>query len=339
MDTQKRSAEFGAALLIFAVLLRLLQGSLYLPGFALREVEASQNMVRWHGGAISATIPATIPTQPPETMPNLPPETTAPIPILPTKLQFSAADMGYVMLQTASDCGYYPDLMPLLLQPLDWLLQVDAPTVLILHSHACEAYTRQEGEVYTELANCRTTEEAYNMVAVGDALARMLCERGIGVIHDRQLHDGESYNSAYTNSRNSVADYLEAYPSIRLVLDLHRDAASQADGGRYATKVTVDGQAGVQFMLVVGTDYRSGTHTGWQENLALALKLQVLLEQRVPGITRPTVLRGSHFNQDLSAGALLIEVGASGNTRQEVARSLPILADAIAALAGGAEGM
>lgn len=335
MDIQKRSAGFGAALLIFAILLRLLQGSLLLPGFALREEPQPERLIRWHGGGVSAPMA----TQPEETEPILPPVTVPSMPIFPAKLQFTAADVGYVTLQTASDCGYYPDLTPLLLQPLDWRLLGEEPTVLILHSHACEGYTRQEGEIYKELPNCRTTDVMYNMVAVGDALVRMLEARGIGVIHDRQLHDGVSYNGAYTNSRMSAQQYLEEYPSIRLVLDLHRDAASQADGSRYATKVSVDGQPGVQFMLVVGTDYRSGTHTGWQENLALALKLQVLLEKRVAGITRPTVLRGSHFNQDLAPGALLIEVGASGNTRQEVARSLPILADAIATLAGGAMGI
>lgn len=331
MDLEKRSAGFGAAILIFAVLLRILQGTLVLPTYAFRPESELDSLLRPPGIGVSATVPtvSTVPTEP-----SRPTQPT--VPQLPEPIVFTGADVGYLTLRTASDCGYYPDLTPLLLQPLIWDLLQQSPTVLIVHSHACESYTRQEGENYTELANCRTTDPNYNMVAVGDMLARLLEERGISVIHDRQLHDADSYAAAYSNSRASVEKWLQQYPGICLVLDLHRDAATEANGDRYATSATVDGKSAAQFMLVVGTDYRSGNHAFWQENLALALKLQVLLEQCAPGITRATSLRGSHFNQDLSVGSLLIEVGASGNTRAEVANSLPVLADAIAALAQGA---
>lgn len=336
MDLEKRSAGFGAAILIFAVLLRLLQGTLVLPTYAFRPESEGSSLLRPPGIGVSA-VESTVPSQIKPTVP-VPPTTQPPLPQLPEPLRFQLADVAHLTLRTASDCGYYPDLTPLLLQPLNWDLRQAEPAVLIIHSHACEGYTRVDGESYTELPNCRTTDTEYNMVAVGDALARLLQAQGIGVIHDRQLHDGTSYTAAYSNARASAKQILQQYPSIRLVLDLHRDAATLANGDRYATAATVDGQPAAQFMFVVGTDYRNGNHALWQENLALALKLQVLLEQRAPGITRPTSLRGSHFNQDLSVGALLIEVGASGNTRAEVANALPVLADAIAALAQGAVG-
>ena len=130
------------------------------------------------------------------------------------------------------------------------------------------------------------------MVAVGDILAAQLEAMGIVVIHDRENHDYPSYSAAYGNSRKSVEAYLQQYPSIQVVLDLHRDAALNADGSQYATAATVGGQRSAQIMLVVGTDWLGGNHPNWQENLSLALKLQVLLEQENPGITRRTVLRG-----------------------------------------------
>ena len=208
--------------------------------------------------------------------------------------------------------------------------------MLIYHSHACECYTKEPGQQYQQQDNCRTTAREYNMVAVGDALTALLEAAGITVIHDRQLHDEPYYANAYTNSRRSVESYLQEYPSICLVLDLHRDAAILANGGHYATRATVDGQPAAQLMLVVGTDYAGGMHPNWSENLALALKMQAVLEKNCPGITRAITLRGSRFNQDLLPGALLIEVGASGNTLEEALRAVPVLADAIIALQYGA---
>ena len=334
MDLEKRSTAFGAALIIFAVLLRLVDGALLLPTHASRPEQRPN--IRLPGVSISApTAPVPVPTTVPTTEPvTAPPETQPP---QPEGLCFTAADVGYLQLRTATDCGYYPDLMPLLLQDLQWQLDSGQPTVLIYHSHATESYAKQPGQDYTEQAHCRTTDTAYNMVAVGDALAALLMEAGIVVIHDRQLHDYPAYSAAYANSGRSVSEYLAQYPSIRLVLDLHRDAAVGSDGGDYAPTVAMGSELVAQLMIVVGTNYGGGHHPNWQDNLSVALKLQVLLEKQAPGITRQTSLRGSRFNQDLSPGALLIEVGATGNTLEQVYRALPILANAIIALRNGTQ--
>ena len=342
MDIQKRSAGFGAALLIFAVLFRLVMGSL--TAAAQATPPSVELPLRLPAVAFTPLLPTVQPTSP--TTPTLPTETAPPVTTAPpetnvpppSKITFSAADGAYLRLRSATDCPYSPDLLPLLLQPLDWQLATGEPTVLIYHSHACESYAKQD-QAYTEQAPGRTTDPNYNMVAVGDALASLLESRGISVIHDRQLHDALSYNSAYTNSAHSVSEYLRQYPSIRLVLDLHRDAATATDGSAYATAVEINGETAAQFMFVIGTDANGSLHQNWQKNLGLACKLQVLLEKQVPGITRRSTLRGCPFNQNLSTGALLIEVGASGNTLQQVYRSLPYLANAIAALAYGTEGM
>lgn len=362
MDIQKRSTGFGAALIIFAVLLRLIDGALAVPTHASRPEQTGNLRLPVSGISASTATPAlppvstqpppttlpplatqpTIPstTQPtaPTTIPTMPPTVAPTEPALPARLTFTAADADYLRLRAASDCGYDPELLPLLLQELNWQLDSGEPTVLIYHSHGSESYAKQPQQDYTEYTHCRTTDTDYNMVAVGDALAQLLTDAGITVIHDRQIHDYPSYNQSYVNSGRAVRDYLAQYPSIRLVLDLHRDAAVGTDGGDYASFVEIDGEAAAQFMFVIGTDYEGNYHPNWRENLALACKLQVLLEQQVPGITRRGSLRGGRFNQNLSTGALLIEVGATGNTLEQVYRSLPYLANAIAALANGAEG-
>ena len=246
---------------------------------------------------------------------------------------FSDDDLDLVEMRYT--CDYRPALAPLLTSPLDWDLTGSAPTVLILHSHATESYTQVPGESYTSSADFRTLDEHYNMVSVGDALARQLEEGGITVLHDRTLHDSPSYDDAYENSRAAARDYLARYPSIRVVLDLHRDAAEDAAGDQVATCATINGSETARLMLVVGTDEAGEAHPDWQENLAFALKLQVVLERQSPGLVRYTSLRMSRFNQDLRPGALLVEIGTAGDTHAQALTAAALLGDGLLALAHG----
>lgn len=174
------------------------------------------------------------------------------------------------------------------------------------------------------------------MLSIGDAVGEILENGGIGVIHDRTLHDHPSYNDAYHSSRKSVQQYLQQYPSIRLILDLHRDA-SGGTGGQLVTVGSVGGVRSAQLMLVVGTDEKSGSHPLWRENLSLALKLTAVLERENPGLCRSVNLRAQRFNQDLSPGCLLVEVGAAGNTHAEALLAAQALARGILEIAEGVE--
>jgi len=243
----------------------------------------------------------------------------ATVPTEPTLPGFSAEDKLSLYYAAAVE----PDIGKLLSRPLEWNLKENPPSVLILHTHTTEGYAETPG--------WRTTEESGNMVAIGDIVADGLTEQGIGVLHDRKLHDYPSYNGAYVRTRKSLAEYLRQYPSIRLVLDLHRDAAGEGSR-QMRTQATVAGEPSAQLMIVMGTNYDT-----YQENLSLGLKLHVQLERMYPGITRPLQLRAARFNQDLCPGALLIEIGAAGNTQQEARRAAEALTQALAALALGTE--
>ncbi len=223
-----------------------------------------------------------------------------------------------------------PDIPALLSKPLEWDLRGEEPTVLILHTHSTESYTKQ-GEDYTETSAWRTLDQDYNMLSLGKRVGELLAEQGIGVVQDRELHDYPSYNGSYVHARKSMQAYLKEYPSIRLVLDLHRDASGGA-GGQMRTRAEVEGQPSAQLMLVLGTN-----HDAYEENLSLALKLHVLLEQAHPGIMRPLQLRAQRFNQDLCPGALLVEVGAAGNSHAEALQAAQALAEAIVSLSRGTE--
>lgn len=231
------------------------------------------------------------------------------------------------------NCSLRPEPEKLITAPLEWDLCSESPSVLILHTHATESYTRSPGETYKESAAFRTLDENYNMISVGDHLAGILKAGGISVLQDDTLHDYPSYSGSYNHARKSISQYLKDYPSIRLILDLHRDASGGATQMR--TEATVNGQPSAQLMLVVGTSASGLKHPNWEENLALGLKLQAQCERIAPGIMRYVNLRAQRFNQDLSPGALLIEVGAAGNTHPEALAAVEVLAEAILSLAKG----
>lgn len=325
MEHKRRSIRWGAAVLVFALILRFGGGITTASARQLRRPQVVQNMLlrRVQGGMQAS--PVETPTLPQPTQP-------APVE-LPT---FSAASLALVTMRYASGCKYRPDLEALMRSQLCWDLDQGEPTVLIVHTHGLESFTKTAGQQYTECGNYRTRETEYNMVAVGDALAQKLESAGICVIHDRTMHDDPSYSKAYEQSRKAVQHYLEQYPSIQLVLDLHRDAATYADGSQYATSVTVNGEKIAQLMLVMGTDASGMAHPHWQENLSVALKVLAQLEMQAPGITRTTTLRTSRYNQDLHSAMLLVEVGSAGNTLQQALAAVEILADALIALKNGA---
>ena len=191
----------------------------------------------------------------------------------------------------------------------------EGPQVLIVHSHGSEAYSMPKGQEYKRSGNYRTKDTSCNVVRIGDEIAAVLSSYGISVIHDRTLHDAASYNDAYNNSYDSIKRYLEKYPSVSFVLDVHRDALG--DEQTIYKTVSQQGQnTAAQVMLVVGTD-NGGFHPLWQENLSFALQLQRRMLDDHGTLARPIVLRSSRFNQQLSVGSVLVEVGTHGNSLDE----------------------
>ena len=330
MDHQRLCLRIGGAVIAGAVALRLLSaGALHPLWQALTQPETVAVLMYLETGRVvrnynGITYPAESPI----------PEATAATPsIQHPPLQFTAEAAQAIDIDY--ECNYDPDLSALLTQPLQWNLADGLPRILIVHTHGTESYTPSPGEIYTETADYRTLDEGYNMIAIGDALANRLEAAGIGVVHDRQLHDYPSYNGSYTNARESIEAILEENPSICMVLDLHRDAAA-AGNSQLDTSAQVNGEESAQLMLVVGTDAGGLYHPDWQKNLSLALKLQLQLQTTHPGLCRPIDLCNERFNADVSTGALLIEVGAAGNTQAEAITAIHALADGIIALSQGA---
>lgn len=334
MDHQKRALQFGAAAIAFALFLRLFGSAVTLARRIFQDPQVlsfavflqTGRVVRYPQAATTAPTEPEVSSEPEqEVITTLPPQ--------PIRPAFQESDLDGLSL--IYGCDYRPDLETLLLSALDWDLCDGEPAVLIIHTHGTEAYSPTADASYTPSGDYRTLDENYNMISIGDAVAAVLEANGISVIHDRSCHDHPSYNGSYTSARKSIAQYLEDYPSIRMVLDIHRDAVTTDSGQQLTTSATVDGQPSSQIMLVIGTDASGNHHPNWQTNLSLALKLTAQLERSYPGITRPIYLRSERFNMDMTSGSLLVEVGASGDTHEQALVAAEAFAKALVSLARG----
>lgn len=205
-------------------------------------------------------------------------------------------------------------------EPFAACLTDEEPQILILHTHGSEAYTPAPETEVVWSGDYRTTDSRYNVVKVGDEMAAAFGEAGISVLHDRTLYDYPSYSGAYDRALAAIQSYLTQYPSIRFVLDVHRDAIEDGQGNQYKVVCPIEGE-GVcaQMTLVVGSDGSGLTHPDWMENLRLAVAIQQDLLTEYPTLMRPLLLRNSRYNQHATTGSLLVEVGAAGNAPEEAA--------------------
>lgn len=204
----------------------------------------------------------------------------------------------------------------------------EGPQILIMHTHGSEAYTMVGDDVYVETDTSRTDDPNYNMIRVGEEMKAVFESMGFSVIHDTSLYDYPNYTGSYTRSLAGIQSMLEQYPSISVVLDVHRDALIASDGTVYKAVTQVNGEDVAQVMLVVGTNDGGLTHPGWQDNLNLAAHIQLGMTSIEPTLARPINLRSQRFNQHLTPCSLLVEVGTSGNTLQEAIRGARYFAQA-----------
>jgi stage II sporulation protein P len=253
------------------------------------------------------------------------PEETA---LLPTALANAGA------ITVAGSCSYPVEKETLLAQPSELDFSGTGPQILIIHTHGTEAYTPSDGRTYIPSGDWRTLEADKSVVQVGKVLAQTLETYGIEVLHDTTFHDYPNYNQSYANALKSVTVWKEQYPNLQMVIDLHRDAAQDSAGQAVALSSDQQGESCARLMLVVGTDQGGLSHPNWKENLANALKLQSVLEGMYPGLCRNLDLRTERFNQHMTPGSLLIEMGLNGNTLTQAERSARLLGEALARMIG-----
>lgn len=220
-----------------------------------------------------------------------------------------------------------------MMQTLPFQVELNSaePQVLIMHTHTTETYELEEKNWCDPAFSARSTDLSVNMAAVGAEMAAQLNAAGVNTLHDTTLHDYPSYNGSYAKSNATVRSYLERYPSIKVVLDVHRDALIGADGTVYKPITTINGEPCAQVMLVMGSNALYD-HPGWLENLALAVQVQKEMNTLWPTLARPIGLRENRYNQQTAPGAMLVEVGSHGNTLQEALAAARMFARALGAV-------
>ena len=293
----------------------------------------SDAIARLQAGGTNEPEPA-LPEPPPQVEDleetPLPETTTAPEDILdrtllPSESEGALATQGVYLYNRTSKTV---DLAVLAQAEIAVDLAEDGPQILIVHTHGSEAYTMDGTDIYQESDASRTTDERYNVIRIGDEIQAVFESMGLTVVHDRTLYDYPQYSGAYGRSCEGIETWLKEYPSIQIVLDVHRDALIGEDGTVYKAVTEVDGEKTAQVMMIVGTDDQGQPHPNWQNNLALAVRIQQNLDAQWSSVARPITLRSSRFNQQLTQGSLLVEVGSHGNTLQEALRGARLFARA-----------
>lgn len=190
--------------------------------------------------------------------------------------------------------------------------------VLLIHTHTTESYADSAKDWYDKSVNPRTTDKSESVVAVADEIEKKLNAAGIRTLHVTTYHDYPEYTGAYNRARETIKSYLAKYPSIEMVIDVHRDAMAQKDGTKIKPTVTIDGKKAAQVMIITGCDNDGSLHfDGWRKNLIMATQLQKQLADDYDGLARPLYFAPYRYNMDLTPNSLLIEFGTDVNTLSE----------------------
>lgn len=205
-----------------------------------------------------------------------------------------------------------------------------SPQVLIMHTHATETFMQTNRDYYTDNDVSRTRDNQKNMVKIGETVAKKLNEAGIVTLHDATQHDYPNYTGSYSRAAKTINSYLAKYPSIKIVLDLHRDAVSSGENDKVKLTTEINGKKAAQVMLVMGSQSGSVTNfPEWKENLKLAVKLQRTLEEKYPSLARPIMLMPKNYNESLTTGSLLLEFGTEANTLDEALYSADMVGESL----------
>lgn len=236
-------------------------------------------------------------------------------------LEFTSTDgnISYNGVQVKNTASKDIDIKKELESELGFTIEKsDEPQVLIYHTHTSESFLDYDTGYYYESFYPRSQDKSKNVCAIGDEIAKQLNAAGIVTIHDTTVHDNPSYNGAYDRSMETIYKNLKKYPSIKVVLDIHRDGIG-TDTQRSKPVFTVNGKKAAQIMILAGYNYDNDEeYTDWEYNLRFALQIQKTAAKMYPDMVRPLSFGDFMYNMNVNTGSLLIEVGADSNTVEEV---------------------
>ena len=214
------------------------------------------------------------------------------------------------------------DASKLLTEDLSIRKNPQVPQILIYHTHSQE-----------EFADSVPGDTKTSIVGMGEVLTEALQGYGYQVIHDTGVYDlidgVLDRSAAYDYARVAVENILQEYPTIEVIIDLHRDGV---DGQKFVTEI--DGKPTSMIMFFNGISrnsqdepiaYLANPYT--QQNLAFSLQLELAAREKYPGYTRNIYLKAERFNLHLRPRSLLVEAGTQLNTVEEEKNAMQPLAD------------
>lgn len=249
--------------------------------------------------------------------------------------QFGASGTSYDNFHVKNSTNYVMNFGQLLSAPLGFEMEnTSEPQVLIVHTHTTEAYVEEDLGYYYEGQEFRSTTDSKNILQVGEAIVNTLHKNGIGAVHAKEYHDDPAYNGSYDRSEQTIYKYMEQYPSIKVVIDIHRDSIGYDDErGKIKPTFVAKGKKAAQIMILSGYDpYNDYGFPEWESNLKFALRLQQKAETMYPGMTRPLYFGDFAYNMFINPGSLLIEMGTEVNTLEEAVYSGELLGDVLSSV-------
>lgn len=320
----RKSRHFGAFLICCA---------LFVAGFALTGLWSNIDRSFDGDGAEDTTTQADEPHLPPASDPIVPPNgeviniPKGATPIVTYDLSYLDRGIAYLNNET-----FYKPSVSALLDCSVTSKPSDGPLVLVLHTHTSEGYLAESADYLEgDLGDLTyTKDEERNMLAIGKAFIAALNKNGITAIHCTVMHDASGLSGSYERAAESIQFFLTHYPSIRYVVDLHRDAILTTEGEYVRAATEIEGESVAQILPVVGSNAGGWEHDGWEGNLSLALQLRQALNQNSTSLCRPVMLRNSTYNQELAPYAILLEIGTGANTIDEAIRAATLAGEAFA---------
>jgi stage II sporulation protein P len=202
------------------------------------------------------------------------------------------------------------------------------PNVIIYHTHTCEAYRRRGSDDYEETALARTDNQNYNVVTVGNQLAKWLYQDyNINSSHDLTNHEPPKLATAYARSLETMSKYSKPHDENIIFIDIHRDAYNSTSWE--PSYVIIDGKRVARIMFIVGMGKGFDDKPEWKKNQDYAEQLTKELNKIHPDLARQVKIKDGRYNQHMSEMCLLVEVGHHENTLQEALNATKYLAKAI----------
>jgi len=201
----------------------------------------------------------------------------------------------------------------------------------IYHSHNRESWLPELKGTGKDQPN-EAFDADVNVSMLGARLQKKLEELGVGAVHSGTDYQTAvknfNYNYSYKYSKTTVKEALAVHQDIVYLLDIHRDSSR-----REQTTIDIDGKSYAKLYFIVGQG-----NPNWKENEALAKRIHDAIEKKLPGLSKGILTKGSkhgngEYNQSLSQGSVLIEIGGVDNTLEESNRTVDALASIVAELA------